>query len=82
MRESRLYGFVRGALSNERPYRVISVTSGFGPKRTGVAPTPHENEKITQIDCYRSRYDPAHHYAELGPKHSAARGLLPTARAL
>jgi len=22
MRESRLYGFVRGALSNERPYRV------------------------------------------------------------
>jgi hypothetical protein len=23
MRESRLYGFVRGALSNERPYRVV-----------------------------------------------------------
>jgi len=29
MRESRLYGFVRGALSNERPYRVSGyVASG------------------------------------------------------
>ena len=30
MRESRPYGFVRGALSNERPYRVSGVMSGFG----------------------------------------------------
>src|SRR4029077_13328020 len=29
MRESRTYGFVRGALSNERPYRVLQ----FGPRR-------------------------------------------------
>ena len=28
MRESRTYGSVRGALSNERPYRVGSATSG------------------------------------------------------
>ena len=27
MRESRLYGFVRGALSNERPYRVTIPSS-------------------------------------------------------
>jgi len=31
MRESRPYGFVRGALSNERPYRVATI-SAFGPK--------------------------------------------------
>jgi hypothetical protein len=35
MRESRTYGFVRGALSNERPYRVPLpllrlLTAGFG----------------------------------------------------
>ena len=30
MRESRLYGFVRGALSNERPYRVKFL---FRPQR-------------------------------------------------
>ena len=38
MRESRLYGFVRGALSNERPYRVAFIAavheSGIGPKQT------------------------------------------------
>ena len=38
MRESRLYGFVRGALSNERPYRVGGFAalheSESGPKRT------------------------------------------------
>jgi len=37
MRESRLYGFVRGALSNERPYRVSAIAamreSTTGPKR-------------------------------------------------
>jgi hypothetical protein len=33
MRESRPYGFVRGALSNERPYRVTGVTSPIGPSR-------------------------------------------------
>jgi hypothetical protein len=33
MRESRSYSSVRGALSNERPYRV-EVTSGFGAERT------------------------------------------------
>ena len=36
MRESRLYGFVRGALSNERPYRVGAallrlLTAASGP---------------------------------------------------
>ena len=38
MRESRLYGFVRGALSNERPYRVRRFAalheSESGPKQT------------------------------------------------
>ena len=34
MRESRTYGSVRGALSNERPYRVASVMSPSGPKLT------------------------------------------------
>ena len=36
MRESRTYGSVRGALSNERPYRVWTfllrlLRSGYGP---------------------------------------------------
>src|SRR5262249_23178654 len=38
MRESRPYGSVRGALSNERPYRVDAIAAmhepGIGPKRT------------------------------------------------
>jgi len=40
MRESRLYGFVRGALSNERPYRVVNhlfaamQSDAYGPKQT------------------------------------------------
>jgi hypothetical protein len=32
MRESRPYGFVRGALSNERPYRVIDLKLSFAGK--------------------------------------------------
>jgi hypothetical protein len=36
MRESRLYGSVRGALSNERPYRVRSLfTHVAAPARVG-----------------------------------------------
>jgi hypothetical protein len=43
MRESRLYGFVRGALSNERPYRVRKPFAAAheslpGPSRRIAAP--------------------------------------------
>jgi hypothetical protein len=50
MRESRLYGFVRGALSNERPYRVICAASAHGP---GCVKTRGRSIAIEQIS--RSR---------------------------
>jgi hypothetical protein len=55
MRESRLYGSVRGALSNGRPYRVVRRPSLLPDKRT-------KNGKIraASIGCRMTRlYGPA-----------------------
>ena len=47
MRESRTYGSVRGALSNERPYR----DRHFVPRNDG-ASQPQRSERVRHVAVY------------------------------
>ena len=53
MRESRTYGSVRGALSNERPYRDRSVPTIFPRPMSGMVGTLRFAHP-TDLACYRS----------------------------